>query len=217
MSLEEEIREEVDRVKAPGTFNIVDVLQGRGYPQSTVDIYLDESAIYDLNSVNEKIEELDNTVNGKNETSEQKKLREELFSERDSVIEKIEKSHYVVHLMGISEGKRDEIYRKAVKKYPIEYEKNDLNSLLGASAQRTEKESPERDTLFTDFLWQEHIKKIVNPDGDEQTEFAYSTIRSMRDTFPLNAMVRINQGIEKLRAATAIFTMETGEDFLAKP
>jgi hypothetical protein len=39
----------------------------------------------------------------------------------------------------------------------------------------------------------------------------------MRESFPLNAMVRINEAIEKLRAATAIFTIETGEDFLAKP
>lgn len=214
---DEEIREAVDAVKAPGVFNIVDVLQNRGYPQSTVDIYLDESAIYELSSVNEKIEELDKAVNGKNETAGQKKLREELFMERDSVIEKIEKSHYVVHLMGISEGKRDEIYRKAVKKYPIEYETGTLSDIFGNKSGNKEKESPERDSLFTDFLWQEHIRKIVSPTGDEQTDFPYSTIRSMRDSFPINAIIRINEGIEKLRAATAVFTMETGEDFLAKP
>jgi len=39
----------------------------------------------------------------------------------------------------------------------------------------------------------------------------------MRESFPLNAMVKINEAIEKLRASTAVFTMETGEDFLAKP
>lgn len=213
---EEEIIESVVEAKKPGVFNIVDVLQDRGYPQSTVDIYLDEAAIYELSAIGEKLEQLDNSINGKNETGAQKKEREDIYIERDSVIERIEKSHYVVHLMGISEGKREEIYRKAVKKYPIEYEKADITSILGPSGPK-EKDSPERDTLFTDFLWQEHIQKIVNPDGDEQTDFPYSTVRSMRDSFPLNAIIRINEGIEKLRAATAVFTMETGEDFLAKP
>lgn len=217
MSDEEEMREAVDKAKAPGAFNILDVLKERGYPESTVDVYLDESAIYELSSVNEKIEELDKKVNGKSETAAQKKLRENLFIERDAILEKIEKSHYIIHLRGISEGLRDEIYRKAVKKYPIEYEKNsDINSLLTSSGPK-EKDSPERDNLFTDFLWQEYIQKIVDPNGDEQNEFPYSTIREMRSSFPINAIVRINEGIEKLRVASALFTMETGEDFLAKP
>jgi hypothetical protein len=105
-----------------------------------------------------------------------------------------------------------------VKKYPIEYQsQSGISSLIGVESNKIEKNSPERDSLFTDYLWQGHIQKIVNPDGDEQADFAYSTIRTMRESFPLNAMVRINEAIEKLRAATAIFTIETGEDFLAKP
>jgi len=218
MSDEQEIREAVDAAKAPGTFNIVEVLSNRGYPKSEIDVYLDESAIYEMSGIDEKLEALDNQVNGKSETAKQKKQREDIFIERDNIIEKIEKSHYVVHLTGISEGKREELYRKAAKKYPVEYEKaNDITSLIGGNSAAREKESPERDALFTDFLWQEHIERIVSPEGEEQTEFPYSTVRSMRESFPLNAMIRINEGIEKLRAKTAMFTMETGEDFLAKP
>jgi hypothetical protein len=218
MSDEQDIMESAEAAKAPGVFNIVQVLQDRGYPSSTVDIYMDEASMYELSTIVEDLEELDNSLGKKSETEKQKALREELMTKRSEAYEKLLASKYVVHLMGISEGKREELYRQAIKKYPVEYQTdNGISSLLGANASRVEKDSPDRDSLFTDYLWQGHIKKIVSPDGDEQKEFSYSTIKTMRESFPLNAMVKINEAIEKLRASTAVFTMETGEDFLAKP
>ena len=215
---EEEIIESVEKAKAPGTFNILNVLQDRGYPESTIDIYMDESSMYKISEIKEKLEELDNSIGKKSETEKQKKQREDLFLEQDGYIEKLESSKLVVHICGIPEGKREELYRQAVKKYPIEYESpTGISDFISGNQQRVEKESPGRDALFTDYLWQSHIQKIVNPDGDEQTEFSYSTIRTMRETFPLGAMVRINNAIEKIRSATALFTLSTGEDFLAKP
>ena len=218
MSDEQEILESVKAAKAPGVFNIVDVLQDRGYPESTVEIYLDESTIYELSTIKENLEELDNSIGKKVETEKQKAQREELLTKRDELNEKLLASKYTVHLSGISEGRREEFYRNAIKKYPVQYEApNGISGLLSGDQQKTEKDSPERDALFTDYLWQGHIKKIVNSDGDEQVDFSYSTIRTMRETFPLSAMIKINEAIEKLRASTALFTIETGEDFLAKP
>lgn len=218
MSSQEEIAESVEAAKAPGTFNIIQVLQERGYPKSEVEIYMDEAAMYEMSTLAEELEELDKLVARKSETEKQKSVREDLINKRNDSYARLMASKYIVHLTGISEGKREEFYKQAVKKYPVEYQtQSGISSLLGTDSGRVEKDSPERDALFTDLLWQGHIEKIVNPDGDEQTEFAYSTIRTMRESFPLNAMVKINEAIEKLRAATAIFTMETGEDFLAKP
>ena len=206
---QEKILESVEAAKAPGTFNIVQVLQERGYPKTEIDIYMDEAAMYELSTIAEELEGL---------TEKQNVQREELTTKRNETQARLLASKYCVHLMGISEGKREEFYRQAVKKYPVEYQaQSGISSLIGVDSGKTEKNSPERDALFTDYLWQGHIQKIVNPDGDEQTEFTYSTIRTMRESFPLNAMVRINEAIEKLRASTAIFTMDTGEDFLAKP
>jgi hypothetical protein len=216
--LNEEILESVEAAKAPGTFNILNVLQGRGYPSTTVDAYMDESAIYDMSIVVDKLDKLDSSLGKNAESEKQKKYRDELMSEREELQKKLDASKYIVHLSGISEGRREEVYRLAVKKYPIEYESsNAISNLLGADSSRVEKQSPERDALFTDYLWQEHIKKISNPDGDEQSEFSYSTIRAMRDSFPISAIMKINEAIDKLRTASALFTVNTGEDFLAKP
>jgi len=218
MSEQEEIIESVEKAKAPGTFNILEVLQNRGYPESTVEVYMDEASMYKISEIKERLEELDKAVSKKSETAKQKKEREDLLSEEDDLFAKLDASKFTVHLVGIPEGKREDLFRQSVKKYPIEYElQGGVTSLLSGDQNKVEKESPQRDALFTDYLWQAHIKKIVNPDGDEQTEFSYSTIRTMRETFPLGAMVRINSGIEKIRSATALFTVSTGEDFLAKP
>ena len=133
-------------------------------------------------------------------------------------MEKISQSKYTFHIRGISEGQREKLIADATKKYPIEYEKGaELSALLGTGNDPREKPSPERDQLFTDFLWQNQIEKIVDPDGDEQTGLGYSDIRSLRDNLPLSSSAKINKCIDRIRSATALFMMETGEDFLAKP
>ena len=213
MSDEEEIREAVDKAKAPNKFNIVDVLNNRAYPEDVVSVVLDEALAYEAAMIKDRIEELSAELSN-NKDSE----LEDLISKRDELSKKLSESSYKIHIKGISEGQREESYNEARKKYPVEYENsNNISDLLSSNSPKAEKESPQRDTLFTDYLWQKHIVKIVNPDGDEQEKLAFNTVRAMRDSFPLSATMKINEAIEKLRTSTAIFMMETGEDFLAKP
>lgn len=210
---DEEIREAVESAKSPNTFNIINVLKDRGYPGTTVQVILDEKLAYEAALLNDRLKELD----GKKDNEAIKKERGELLQQIEEMRQKLVDSAYTVHLEGVTEGKREELFREARKKYPIEYEQSqNIQSMLSGNS-RVQKESPERDSLFTDLLWQAHIKKIVDPDGNEQTEFPYNTVKAMREGFPLSATVKINEAIEKLRTATAIFIMETGEDFLAKP
>jgi len=217
MSDEQDITESVEEAKAPGTFNIVKVLQERSYPKTEVSVVLDEGLVYEAALLEEEIQELDKKVSAAKSVTKLKAKLEDLMLKRDSMHQELIKSMHTFYLMGISEGKREKLYADAKKKYPVEYmPNNDLSGILGGSG-REEKESPERDSLFTDFLWQAHIKKIVNNDGDEQSDFSYTTISSMRNELPLSATMAINEAIEKLRSATALFTMSTGEDFLAKP
>ena len=218
MSDEEEIREAVDEAKAPGSFNIVSVLQNRNYPKTEVNILIDDSLAYQASAIQERINELDKAI-GKNKMSaEQQSEREALIERKEEVYENIAKGLYIVEISGISEGVREGIFNEAKKRYPIQYESsNNISELLGGETKKVEKESVERDNLFTDLLWQKSIAKMTDPEGNIQTEFSYSAIKSMRDQFPLSATLRINEAIEKMRTASAVFMMETGEDFLAKP
>ena len=59
MSNEEEIREAVDKAKAPNKFNIVDVLNNRSYPESVVNIIMDESLTHKAAMIKEQIEKIE--------------------------------------------------------------------------------------------------------------------------------------------------------------
>jgi predicted RNA-binding protein YlxR (DUF448 family) len=218
MSDEQEIREVIDEAKEPKSFNIINVLQERAYPKTSVEVVLDEENSYRASMVKEKIEAIEKKVGTKNASASQKETIDKLTAELEELLEKLSESKYVFHIRGISEGKREKLIADATKKYPVEYEKGaELSALLGSGGEPREKPSPERDQLFTDFLWQHQIEKIVDPDGNEQTGLGYSDIRALRDNLPLSSAAKINRSIEKIRSATALFMMETGEDFLAKP
>ena len=215
MSNEEDIREAVDAAKAPGSFNIIDVLQDRNYPQTEAVIHLDEHAAYEASVVTEKIEELDVKIGRSNPTDAQSKKLEELNERKQELMDDLRDSSYVFHLQGISEGKRESLFKEARKKYPIEY--TQIPDLTTGKMLKEEKESPERDDMFTNLLWQNHIVKIVDPQNNEQSNLSFTEVREMRNILPIAATSKLNQAIEKMRIASAVFMFETNEDFLAKP
>ena len=216
MSTEDQIKEAAASAKK--SLNIVNVLAERAYPRATIKIHLDEQTAYDAAMVKEDIDVLEKKMNGKNGTAAQTKELERLNKKLEDYYEILEKSSYIFHIKGISEGKRDELFTEAKKKYPIEYERpSEIALITGTQTRATEKESPERDNLFTDLLWLEHIEKVEDPDGNTQDSFTYNDIKALRSSLPLSSLAKINSGIEKIRNSTAIFMMETGEDFLAKP
>lgn len=218
MSEYEEIRETVEEAKSLKSFSIVNVLAERAYPKSKVSVILDEATAYEAALVKEELEELEKKVGSKNSSVEQREKMEELNEKLEKLTYQMMESLYTFHIRGISEGKRDQLFKESTKKYPIEYNKNsEVSALLGANDEPKEKASPERDNLFTDLLWKEQIEKIEDPEGSIQDTIAYSDIKALRTNLPLSALAKINNAIEKVRTATAVFMMETGEDFLAKP
>lgn len=218
MSEYEEIRESVEEAKSSKSFSIVNVLAERSYPKTEVSVVLDEGTAYEAALVKEEIEELEKKIGSKHSSAEQKSKLEEMYEQLETLTHQMMQSSYTFHIRGISEGKREELSKEARKKYPIEYDKNsEVSALLGNSNDPKEKPSPERDNLFTDLLWKEHIEKIEDPEGSIQDTIGYNDIKALRTNLPLSALAKINNAIEKVRTSTAVFMMETGEDFLAKP
>ncbi len=218
MSDEETIIETIQAAKKPGKFSIVDVIKDRAYPEAKIPVMLDEAKAYEASLLQEKLVELQDKIKDKSMTKAQTDEVSDLTNKIEEISDEMRKASYFFHIKGISEGRRESIFAEARKKYPVEYERaNDMSALLGNATERNEKQSPERDNLFTDFLWKEHIQKIEDPDGNEQLDFSYSDIKELRQSLPLGALANINSAIEKIRTSTAVFMMETGEDFLAKP
>lgn len=205
---ESTVEELVENAKKPGTFSILNVLNERAYPREEVIAYLDEQAAYDASQIQSKIDEL-----SKNEDANKAKINE-LAKKRDAVIKKLELSKYTFTVSGISEGMREDLNKESIEKYPIELEE-EKNPFTGEVTKK-EVENKERDRYFTNLIWHSAIEKIVNPDGDAQENVTMEDVIALRGMLPIAAIGALNQAIEKLRMATAVFMMTVDEDFLAK-
>lgn len=212
-----DIEEIVEQAKAPGRFNIVDVLKGRGYPTDEVEVFIDESVAFVASDLEDVIRKLDEKMNSEKDKSKLNELvarHEKLIAEKDKLVEEMGGARYVFHMQGISEGQRDDIWKKSVDRYPVKHD-TDRNPLTG-KVDRVEVQNPERDKYFTGLLWQAHVKKIVDPEGNEQEGITVDDAFELRRSLPLASIGKITEAIEKMRASTAVFMMTVDEDFLAK-
>lgn len=208
---QEKIAEIVDEAKKPGVFNILDAIKDRGLPKDVVSIIVDDVTAYKAAKVKEQIDEI---INSSEETIDQDKLTE-LQGELDSLKTELNANRFLFHISGISEGKRDELAKKAYEAFPREFEEQ-KNPFTGEITKK-EIDSEERDEYMTRMLWAASIEKIVAPDGSEQTGIDESFVQELRGSLSIPATAAIMQGIERLRIATAVFVMSVDEDFLAKP
>ena len=214
---EKDIVEIVEEAQAPGKFSIVNALRDKAFPVDTVDIFIDEDVAFAAAEVEEQIKKLGERMDGVVDVKvleQLNKRHEDLTKSLDKIIKDMGSTRYVFHLQGISEGKREDLFEKALEKYPMQHEV-DRNPLTG-EVDRREKENPKRDRLFTNLLWQAHITKIVAPDGSEQEGISLEETMELRRSLPLASISRITEAIEKMRTSTALFMMTTDEDFLAK-
>src|SRR5690349_6105667 len=106
----------------PGTFSFVERLQGRGYPHSTVKVYLDEATAFERNELALRA--------GTAESIEQAKQIEEKIEELDR---KLAQSRYLFELHGFSPERYDEVIDEAFEQFPAEYETS-INPFSGASS-----------------------------------------------------------------------------------
>jgi hypothetical protein len=189
----------------PGKFSIVNAIKGRSHATDTVTIFLDEQTAYLASEVKAKIKDITDEI------SEERVLLE---AELVDLTKKLKESSATLTVVGIEEGDRDAMLARSIEKFPIQT-KRDLNPLTGEFSE-TDIGDDNRDSHFTNALWQSHITKIVSADGGEQNVITNNDVSVMRTGLPIAAVGKITEAIEKLRVATAIFMLETNEDFLAK-
>lgn len=214
-----DVQEMVEEAKKPGKFNIVDAVKDRAYPIDEVEIFIDENVAFKASELDEKINKISKNLDNKKALSkgDMDKIlnqRDEILSEKEKLIEEMGGSRYVFHIMGISEGQRQDLFDKAITKYPMKHDKG-RNPFTG-EMEKNDIEDPERDRFFTDLLWQAHIKKIVAPDGSEQDGIALEDATELRRNLPLASTSKITEAVQKIRTASALFMMTVNEDFLAK-
>jgi hypothetical protein len=203
----DDVQEIVAEATSPKTFDIMNVIKGRSYPSTEVNAYLDELLAYEAFNISFEIDE----ANGKDaDDSRIKKLQKQL----DELLVKLDESKYVFKISGISEGDREDLLNIAVTKYPMEY--SETKNPFTNENERTEIENKDRDRYFTNLLWQAQIKQITAPDGSVQENLTLDNIVELRRSLPIAATASINEAVEKVRVATAVFMAKVNEDFLQK-
>jgi hypothetical protein len=215
---ENTVEEIVTEMKSPGKFKILDVIKDRSFPTEDVDIFIDEQMAYAAASIDASIKKLndeaDKSVNQAKELKEITEKRDALISQREEMVKQIGGNCYKFTITGISEGTRQDLLKLAMDKYPMKYNV-DTNAFTGEKA-REEIDDPDRNTLFTELLWQKHILKITAPDGSVQDGVSLEDVSELRRSLPIAATGKLTDAIEKIRTATAIFMFSADEDFLAK-
>jgi len=213
-----DVEDMVNEAKKPGVFKIVDVVKGRGYPKNTVDVYISEDLAHTAAALDEKINQLQESMDSKSVTPQGRKAlanqHENLVEEKEKLVAEISEDKYVFHITGISEGDRESLEKKAYEKYPAKYD-TDRNPFTGESTKK-EIGDLDRQKFFTVLLWSAHIEKIVSPSGDEQNGISPEDASELRNHLPVASISRITEAIEKIRAASAMFMMTVNDDFLAK-
>lgn len=215
---ENTIEQNVAEMKSPSKFKILDAIKDRTYPTEDVEVFIDEELAYAAAMLDEQVKELDEkadkTVADEEILQQIMDKREKLIAEKEELMSQIGGTVYVFTVTGISEGKRDDMYKLVTDKYPIEY-RSESNAFTGEKI-REEIENPERNRLFTEMLWQAHITKITAPDGSVQDGITIEEASELRRSLPIATIGKITEAIEKLRVTTAVFMMTVDEDFLAK-
>lgn len=170
-------------------WDLAEVLSEVQQPETSVSVYLDVAAAYNIGVTEEKL--------SKATGAEAKKLEKEL-AEHKAVREN---SKYTFHLIGVPERMREDIRSKAMHEHPR------VVNLLG---QETDADSSsKRDLLNTHMIWQAQVKNVVNPSGASKTQWTIEEMGAFYDKLSNGARNEVNQAIVHLAELVNRFSVES--------
>jgi hypothetical protein len=102
----QEVLDLVEDAQKPGKFNLGEFVKGRGYPQDTVEVYVDVESAYELSKLNEKLVQITDP-----EESEKLEAEAKLLSD------KILASKLTFKMRGIDQKQVENIEEKSKKKF----------------------------------------------------------------------------------------------------
>ena len=189
-----------DEIETPTakTFDLGAMLAGRGYPEKTVSIYLDEAAGLAINETNEQL----NILSKLGKADEYEKLQKKL----DGLIKSLDKQKMQVTVRGVPRKLVKDIVAKIEAEYPSKkdaFGRDETNS--------------QADEALSCLLWSAHIVKIAAADGSTITP-SEEDIATLRDLAPQADLRAIQRAIDDVNTASDGFEVATRSvDFLSKP
>lgn len=189
-----------DEIETPTakTFDLGAILAERSYPETTVDIYLDEATGLAITEVNAEL----NRLSGLGKTKEYNALEKKF----QTLLEDLDGRKLTVTVKGIPRKVKSDIIKKVTTENPSKKD-----------AFGREEFSAEADEALTKLLWQAHIVSVTDPSGAKITP-SEKDISDLLDLAPTADIKAIDAAIGKVDAASEGFeAVARGTDFLSKP
>lgn len=195
---------EVDEAKKPGTFNLLETIQGTNYAESTAVVFTNVRAVLRLIEVREALNEFrlanedSRGITGYANQDEYDALEEQESAAR----EEIRSSALTFHLKGLSPSLVDAIAKEKRAKGKEKYE--------GLT-------DPEKDeAIIKDIenaLIAQATRKVVNAQGAINEEISLSDIEQIRDILPEPEFDKIRLALNDVQFKAALFDEEIDAGF----
>jgi len=194
MSEQEIVNETLELVKEAqkqGTFNLSEVIKGRGYPHKSVVIYTDAEAAFDLIQVEAKMLTLDSA-------SEEYKNLEAKATELATTVQK---SRLVFHMRGVGQIVIEAAEAEANKAHPV-----------------VDGEKPDDwYKVYMAHLIASNIFKVEDSNGNiDERIFTVEDVEEFRNFLPIDSWAMLMSTMQQLTLATGYFKGMTNADFLPR-
>lgn len=190
----DEVVELVKEAQKPGSFNLADVIKGRGYPTKDVTIYTDAEAAFKLIEIEDKLKNF-------NEATDEYK---ELEAEAEKLAETVSASKLVFHMRGVGQGVVEAVTKKA-------------DSMFKVDGVDEEEYSADWFKFYVTSLVAENVVKITDANGNtDEKHYSYEEMLEVRNNLPADSWTVLVDAMQKLTLASGYFKGLTDAGFLPK-
>lgn len=189
----------------PETFSFFDVFSGKAYPKDTVEIFMEEEAMFRLNKLLDKI-------HGEPDGPE----RDKLIDQAAALHAKVEASKMTFHITGVD----DDFITGLREVADAHFE--DRKKQVKTADNRLVKHLPESEQLnyvkyFNALVMSAHIEQVVDARGRVNTAPDADQVGHMISQAPTSQKEKLQRAIGALRVSSEEFEASIDADFLAKP
>ncbi len=183
----QEVLELVKEAQSPSKFKLENVIKGVGYPEDSVEIYLDVDSAYRLSKIDEQL--------GSVIESDESERLEALVPE---LVKKINDSKITFHMRGIDQKQIEAIEAKAkLNKNPDEEDDWLIDYMCGLVAA--------------------NVVRVEYADGTvEEGVMSLEDAKELRGSLPAEAWGKLSEAMQRLTLATGYFKGLTDAGFLQK-
>ena len=183
----QEVLSLVEEAQKPGNFNLGEFVKGRGYPQDTVEVYVDVESAYELSKLNDTLVR----------TTDEAEL-EKLEAKAKELSDKILESKLTFKMRGIDQKQVERIEEASRKKFPDE---EDVSWVLD----------------YMSELIAANIISVEDAKGNvDERVFTGEDVENLRSYLNSESWEKIVSTMQKLTLATGYFKGLTDAGFLQK-